>query len=322
MVDTLHPQSCRIALLAGGKSGERDISLASGNGARAALEEAGFPVTMLDPANAEDLKALIDGNFDVAFLCVHGRYGEDGSLQGFLELIGLPYIGSDVLSSALAMNKAKAKLMYEQAGLPTPPSLSVFSGEAVSEQDIVDKVGEHSVVKAASEGSTIGIFMVEKRADLLPAIERAFEFDSEVLIEKYVAGREFTVAVIGNDDVSALPIIEIVPQDGFYDYEAKYTPGGSEHLCPAPLDAKATARMQDLAVKAHRALGCSGVSRTDFIMDEAGDCWILETNTIPGMTGTSLLPDAAKANGISFAELCRQLVSLALDRACKTPGQS
>lgn len=306
------PSDIKVALLSGGSSGEREISLASGEGAKGALEEAGFAVTMLDPANKADLVQLINGNFDVAFLTTHGRKGEDGTIQGFLEMVGLPYIGSGIQASAIAMDKIKSKVFYELADIPTAPAMYLGRGEAYDPQDIVDTLGSHCVVKPATEGSSLGVEIVEGSEALGAAIEQAFTFDSQVLVESYVSGTEITVAVLGNDDLTALPVIQIVPKNASYDFESKYAPGGSEHLCPAPLDELITAKVQDYAKLAHKALGCAGVSRTDFIIDSEGEAWVLETNTIPGMTATSLLPDAARAAGISFPELCVKLVEYAL----------
>ena len=315
MPESFDPRQWRVALLAGGKSGEREISLASGNGAREALVEAGFTVTVLDPAERTDLKRLLDGSFDVAFLCLHGKYGEDGTIQGMLDVIGLPYTGSGVWSSALAMDKPKAKLYYERAGIPTPPSVTIFAGEDYDISSISDMLGSHCVVKPGTEGSALGVFIVDDLESLEKAIEKAFELDKEVLVERYIKGTELTVAVVGDDAyVEALPIIEIVPTSEFYDYDSKYAPGGSQHICPAPLSESTTDYVKDLAIRAHRALSCKGVSRSDFILEDTGSCWILETNTSPGMTGTSLLPDAARAAGISFPELCTRLVRIALDR--------
>ena len=314
MVACVDPQHCHVALLVGGISGEREVSLASGEGAHQALAEAGFQVTVLDPADKEDLKKLIDGGFDVAFICLHGKYGEDGTLQGMLEMIGLPYIGSGVWSSALAMDKVKSKVFYQAAGIPTPPSVTLRYANPADIDMIVDSLGEHCVVKPATEGSALGVFIVDERKALQEAIERVRELDNEILIERYIKGKELTVAVIGNDDPRALPIIEIVPVNDFYDYEAKYKPGASQHLCPAPLSEETTKQIQEMAVKAHKVLACAGVSRSDFILDDEGKWWILETNTIPGMTGTSLLPDAARADGISFPELCTMLIEFALEK--------
>ena len=314
MVACVDPQHCHVALLVGGISGEREVSLASGEGAHQALTEAGFQVTTLDPADKDDLKKLIDGGFDVAFICLHGKYGEDGTLQGMLEMIGLPYIGSGVWSSALAMDKVKSKVFYKAAGISTPPSITLGVNDTVDVEEIVGSLGERCVVKPATEGSALGVFIVEGRDAIQEAIEKARELDNEILVERYIKGKALTVAVIGNDNPRALPIIEIVPVNDFYDYEAKYKPGASQHLCPAPLSEETTRQIQNMAVQAHKALECAGVSRSDFILDDEGDWWILETNTIPGMTGTSLLPDAARAAGISFPELCTMLIEFALEK--------
>ena len=307
------PANCKVALLAGGTSGEREISLASGAGARKALETAGYTVTQLDPAERNDIRRLMDEDFDVAFLTLHGRGGEDGTLQGFLETIGLPYTGSGVCASAVAIDKGRSKLFYERAGLATPAWTVVRQHEPYDIDAIIAKLGDHCAVKAIHEGSTLGIYIVEGREALEEAIRSAFAFDDEVLIEQYVAGPEYTIVVLGNQDVEALPIIEIIPANDFYDFESKYAPGGSEHICPARLDEETTAAMQRAAATAHIALGCSGATRTDFILDEDGCAWVLETNTLPGMTETSLLPDAARAAGIAFPDLCTRLIDYALE---------
>lgn len=312
MSDYFDPCQYRVALLAGGKSGERDISLASGKGVQKALKEAGFQVAELDPANPADLKCLLDNSFDVAFLCLHGKWGEDGTIQGFLELIGMPYTGSGVFSSALAMDKVQSKIYYERAHIPTPPFLVARKGEPFDAVKSVEKLGSCCVVKPASEGSALGVYIVEGKDAIQEAVTKVFKLDREALIERYIKGREFTVAVVGNEEPRALPVIEIIPKNDFYDFESKYSPGGSEHVCPAVLPDKVTHEMQTLALRAHAALSCRGVSRSDFIVQDDGTCWILETNTIPGMTKTSLLPDAARAAGISFSELCTELVELAL----------
>lgn len=309
----IDPRSCRVALLAGGRSNEREISLASGDGAREALQAAGFSVVDIDPANPDDLKRLIEEHFDVAFLCLHGKYGEDGTVQGLLDIVGIPYTCSGVWSSALAMDKPKAKVFYEKAGVPTPPSVTVRKGETVDVSVIVEKLGEHVVVKPGNEGSAIGVFIVEGQASIEKALSKALEIDDEVLIERYISGTELTVAVLGNEDAVALPIIEIIPKSAFYDFESKYAADGSQHICPARLPEDVARKVQNEAVKAHKALSCSGTSRSDFILEEDGSCWCLETNTIPGMTATSLLPDAARAAGMSFPDLCKKLIELALE---------
>lgn len=309
----LDPKKIRVALLAGGKSGERDISLASGEGAKEALLEAGFPITVFDPANKEDLIELVRGDFDVAFLALHGKFGEDGTIQGFLETIGLPYIGPGIWSSATAIDKPKAKRCYQRAGIPTPRSLMLDS-EHIDIPKIIEEVGSHCVVKAATEGSALGVYLCEGEEEIAAAIEKVFTVDSCAFVESFIQGDEFTVAVLGNEDAYALPVIKIVPSHEFYDFESKYAVGGSQHICPAPLPEDETKRIMELAVAAHKTLECRGVSRSDVIRDAEGNFWVLETNTIPGMTATSLLPDAARAAGMSFAELCVKLVSYALER--------
>lgn len=313
MLTSLIPSQCKVALLAGGTSGEREISLSSAKGAGKALEAAGFVVTYLDPASSADLKRLIDESFDVAFLCMHGKKGEDGVLQGFLELIDLPYTGSGVWASATAMDKAKSKEIYRSASIPTAASFSVADGEEYDAKMMAQEIKGRCVVKPATEGSSLGIYIVEGEQAIRDSLDKVFEIDDSALVEQYIDGKELTVAVIGNEDPQALPIIEIIPQGESYDFDSKYAPGGSQHICPAPLDAEVASRIQSLAVQAHQALGCRGMSRTDFILDKEGQPWVLETNTIPGMTSTSLLPDAAKAAGITFPELCTRLVEFALE---------
>lgn len=308
------PDNIKVALLAGGTSGERQISLESGKGAGAALRTAGFDVREFDPAIKEDLIALIEGDFDVAFLCLHGKGGEDGSMQGMLQVLGIPYTGPGVWSSATAMDKAKAKIHYEAQGIPTPPSLTLFDEASLDVEAALADIGAKVVVKPATEGSALGVRICASAEEVAAAVNEAFSMDNEVIIESFVSGTELTVAVLGNDVPEALPVIQIVPQMGeFYDYESKYAPGGSKHICPAPLSDELTAAAQSCAMAAHRALGCTGVSRTDMIVDEQGKVWVLETNTIPGMTETSLLPDAGRAAGMSFPELCTRLVELALE---------
>lgn len=311
---TINPQEYKVALLAGGTSGEREISLKSGEGARGALIEAGFDVTMIDPADKSDLKRLIDEQFDVAFLCTHGKGGEDGQLQGMLELLGIPYTCPGVQASALAMDKAKSKIMYEHAGINTSPSMTLYKADGYDLDEIKETIGAPCVVKAATEGSSIGVEIVQTEDQLEPALKAVFEIDDLVVVEKFIHGPEYTCVVLGNDEPYALPIIQIVPLKGAtYDFESKYAAGGSQHICPAPLDEELTELVQANAIKAHKALGCRGVSRSDFIIDDERTPWILETNTIPGMTPTSLLPDAGKAAGISFPELCMKLIEFALE---------
>jgi D-alanine-D-alanine ligase len=309
------PSKVKVALLAGGNSGERKISLASGDGAQQALIEAGYHVDRFDPASRDDLMNLISGTYDIAFLCMHGKGGEDGVLQGFLETIHLPYTGPGVWASATAMNKAHSKVFYDLAGIPTAPYVYIEKGTEVDIPEITSLMQGECVVKPATEGSALGIYIVEGEEAIEHAINKVHEIDNLVVVEKYIKGTELTVAVLGNDEPFALPVIEIVPRGEFYDFDSKYAPGGSQHICPARLNDEVTRIVQEEAINAHKALNCSGVSRSDFILDTEGTPWILETNTLPGMTTTSLLPDAGRAAGISFPELCSLLIEYGFEKA-------
>lgn len=315
MYDNFDPTQISVALIAGGRSNERPISLKSAEGAKTALTQAGFKITQLDPAEKNDLKQLIDGEYDVAFLCLHGKGGEDGSIQGFLETIGIPYTGSGIWACSTSIDKNKAKQVYIKNNIPTPKALTADLSHSFDFDDILTELGQKCVVKAATEGSSIGVYIVEGKEALQQALTDCLKIDNLAVIERYIKGPEYTVTVLDTEEgPKALPIIEIIPQADSYDFDSKYQPGGSTHICPAELDAQTTAKMQAYAVKAHQSLGCSGVSRNDFIIGEDGNMWILETNTIPGMTETSLVPDAAKAAGIEFSELCSELVKQALKR--------
>lgn len=271
---------------------------------------------MLDPAKKDDLIALIKGNYDAAFLCLHGEGDEDGSIQGFLELVGIPYTGSGIWSSATAMDKLKTKRVYALNNIPTAPSVELNYGDVLDYQQVVDALGSSDVVvKSSTGGSSIGVVIVKSGAEYDEALKKVSAYGSSILIERFVQGREVTVAVL--DAVSgarkplALPVVEIVSANDTYDFEAKYAPNGSEHICPARLEESVTKKLQQFAIAAHVALECRGASRTDFIVyrDEP---IALETNTIPGMTATSLLPDAAHAVGIGFEELCMAILQSAL----------
>ena len=315
MFDNFDPKNIRVALLAGGKSNERPISLKSAEGAKEALEQAGYQVDQIDPADNEQLKKLVDGKYDVAFLVLHGKGGEDGTIQGFLETISLPYTGSGIWSCATALDKTKAKFYYIKEGIPTPEALTVSLSDDYNLDDIVLELGEKCAVKAATEGSSIGVYIVKGKEAIGQAIKDALNIDKSVLIERYVAGNEYTVAVIDTDEgPEALPIIQIIPRAESYDFDSKYAPGGSEHICPAELPEDKAKEMQEYAIRAHKCLECKGISRNDFLMDEEGGLWILESNQLPGMTATSLVPDAAKAAGIPFPELCTTLINDALNR--------
>ena len=316
-----------VALLSGGVSPEREVSLNSGNQVEAALNKDKYTVRRFDPAvDLGRLVAEADG-IDVALIILHGALGEDGTVQGLLDLLDIPYQGSGVLGSAVAMNKVLSKERYQQAGLPVPAHRVVRHGEAIRTDEWIDDIGLPLVVKPAACGSSIGMSIVREAADLPAALDTAFGHDDTVLVEAYIRGREITGAVIGNAELEALPLIEIIPTAGhdFFDYRAKYVAGETQEICPAPLEVRVTAEAQRLAVMAHRALCCDGYSRTDMILAEEG-FFLLETNTIPGMTRTSLFPQAAAAAGLPFDRLLDRLIELGIQRhqrrKAHTGGQS
>jgi D-alanine-D-alanine ligase len=309
---TIHPEDIRVAVLMGGRSAEREVSLNSGAQVSKALYSAGFDVVDIDAGDDEFVATLAGTQANVAFICLHGRFGEDGTVQGLCELLELPYIGSGVLASALAIDKVKSKQFFSHAGLQTPDYAVLHRGELYEVGALIDSLGDKTVVKPANEGSSVGMTIVHSADELPDAIEKAFKFDREVLVERFVAGVEVTIGVLGNEDAAALPTLEIVPKHEFYDYDSKYIPGMSSHIIPARVSAEAAEECQRLAVAAHKLLGCRGISRADTIVEADGTVWLLEVNTIPGMTATSLVPDAARAAGIEFPALCTMLVELAL----------
>ncbi len=305
-----------IVVLSGGISDEREISLASGAAVVSALHEAGYSVVdELDPAADTFLADLASGGFDVAFIALHGRGGEDGMIQSVLEYMGIPYTGSRVIASACAADKDVSKALFERAGIPIARGMVLHSTDDVNIDDIVGVVGEQCFVKPAVNGSSYGVTLVKSERDIPAALEVAFDCDDKALIEERLVGTEISVPVFG-DEPRALPIIEILPQEGsdFYDLEVKYIDPALVHRIPAQLDEDTYRYAQELAVQAHEALGCAGFSRSDFIITSRGPV-ILETNTIPGMTPTSLFPDSARHAGISFPEVCDELIQIAMRQA-------
>ncbi len=292
----------------GGVSSERAISLRSGANAAAALDREKFDVTMVDFTGDVAQITALAGVVDVALLMLHGPGGEDGRIQGLLDLLHIPYTGSGVLGSALAMHKGVAKAIYRDAGIPTPRGIVAEAGDRCLSEAVFSNIGYPCVVKPANEGSTIGISLVQDVEELEEALERAFQFDSELVIEEFVRGMEISVPVLGTEVLRALPAVEIIPQSGWYDYEMKYTAGATEEICPARLTEEQAARAAELALKAHRALCLKGISRTDMIVTDY-DLIVLETNTLPGMTDTSLVPLCARTVGISFSELLEILIA-------------
>lgn len=314
-MEHLDPSTVRVAVAVGGTSHEREVSLVSGAQVSAALTSAGFQNECIDTQDARGaLKRLCEGSFDVVFIALHGKNGEDGAFQGVCEVLGIPYTGSGVLAGALAMDKGRSKVVYNDWGIPTARAVTLRRGMPYDVGEIVAAVGEKCVVKPIGDGSSVGMSIVHDSSQLPDALGLAFATGEDVLVETFVGGTEVTAAVIGNDDPRALPVIEIVPHAEFYDFDVKYSAGGADHVIPARLSSDDYAKVQEYAVAAHRALGCRGMSRSDFIVDPERGPVILETNTIPGMTPTSLLPDAARHAGYDFPELCTMLIELALEK--------
>ncbi|WP_048817789.1 D-alanine--D-alanine ligase [Desulforamulus hydrothermalis] len=308
---TLH-----IGVLCGGRSAEREVSLRSGEAVYRALLAAGYTcVTKID-VGIDLVEQLKKNKIELAFLALHGKYGEDGTIQGLLEMLDIPYTGSGVLASALAINKIATKKIFMMEGIPTPRFTVVNRREVYTNGldqaavRVFKEVGIPAVVKANTQGSTIGISFVHQQDKMSSAIQNALEYDHDVLIEEFIAGMEVTASVLGNEEAVALPLIEITSAKGVYDYEAKYTPGLSDHIIPPRLPEATQGYIKELAVKAYRAIGCRGLARVDFIVRQR-DAFALEINTLPGMTATSLFPDAAKHAGIEFPELVRRIVELA-----------
>lgn len=305
----------QLALIAGGKSGERDVSLAGAKGVLAVLDRGKYDVHQYDPAVDIERLARDAEKLDVAFILLHGPLGEDGSIQGFLDLLGLPYQGAGVLGSALAMDKNLAKILYRLAGLPVADWLMAKPGDADCPEELSSKLEFPLVIKPVAQGSSLGMSIVYDNKALAAALDKAFAFDGAVMVEQYVKGREITVGVMGNDDLTALPLVEIIPgkEHPFFDYTAKYTPGATVEICPADFPEDISRLAQEYGIRAHKALQLRGYSRTDMIVAHDGSIRVIETNTIPGMTPTSLLPQAAKEYGLPFPQLLDRLIELALE---------
>ncbi len=304
-----------IALISGGISSEREVSLASGDQVNLALDKEKYNILRYDPKTDIAKLAKDAERIDAALIILHGPYGEDGTIQGMLDLLKIPYQGAGVLGSALAMNKLASKQIYEKNGLLVPPYVVIDKNSRAMAGKKVKELGLPVVIKPVSGGSSIGMDIVRKTEGLEKAVENAFLYDTQVLVEKYIDGVEITGGVIGNEELKALPLIEIIPgrDYDFFDYEAKYKAGATNEICPARIDDKLTAKIQNYAKTAHNALFCKGYSRSDFIV-KGRDVFILETNTIPGMTPTSLFPQAAKVAGMDFTELLDRLIELSLEK--------
>ena len=295
----------KVAVLFGGRSAEREVSLKSGAAVLAALQRAGVDAHAFDPAK-QDLHTLLDEGYQYAFIALHGRYGEDGTVQGALELMGIPYTGSGVLASALAMDKWRTKLVWQAAGLPIPAYELLTADSDLNA--VVERLGLPLFVKPANEGSSVGISKVKQASELRAAFEDAAKYDKLVIAEAFIGGGEFTAAILGGQ---ALPVIKIEPANEFYDYEAKYLRDDTRYLCPCGLKPEQEAEMQLLAQQAFAIIGGNGWGRVDFLMDEMGKPYLLEINTSPGMTDHSLVPMAARQAGLSFVQLVLRVLELA-----------
>jgi D-alanine-D-alanine ligase len=293
----------------GGTSAEREISLQTGMGVSATLEGLGYITYSLEYDDAF-VDRLRERRPDAVFIALHGGSGEDGSVQAILDWMRLPYQGSGVRASAVAMDKEMTKALMLANGIPTPSAIVLDANAPLPTSPPVE-IGCPCVVKPSAQGSSVGVNIVSEPADWAEAIADAAKFGGRILVEQYIAGREFTAAIL---EEQPLPIVEIIPNDDSYSYAAKYTPGGSTHKVPAQIDANTAQSMQDYALRLHRALGARDYSRTDFLLDEQGDIYALECNTLPGLTAYSLFPEAAAATGVSYSALVERLVRSALAR--------
>ncbi len=298
----------KIGVLLGGLSSEREVSLASGNAILTALKEKGYHAVAIDVGRDAAIKIREQG-IDLAFIALHGKFGEDGAIQGMLEVMGIRYTGSGILASALGMNKTVSKQVFRSRGLSVGPYEVIYTGEADRIATVIEQIQYPVVIKPHAEGSSVGVSLVFKREDVARAVELAFRYGGEILVEKFIKGKEVQVGILGD---RALGAIEIVPKRAFYDYAAKYEQSMSDHFFPARIPEAAYKRTLDAGLVAHRAIGCRGYSRVDFIIDEKGVPYILEVNTLPGMTATSLLPEIARGVGISFPDLVEEILRLAL----------
>lgn len=306
----------KVGVLFGGKSAEREVSLMSGSGVHAALCSQGVDAHLFD-TGTRSLSDLAQQGFDRVFIALHGRYGEDGTLQGALELLGIPYTGSGPMASSLAMDKIMTKRIWLEAGLPTPGYLELTDEGAVPAA--VAALGLPLMMKPPHEGSTLGIVKVSEAAALLDGFRHASGFDEVVLAEQFITGRELTVALLGRGaNARALPLVEIVAPGGNYDYQNKYFSDDTQYRCPAPIAPELARHIAEISVQAYRALGCEGWGRADVILDTQDRPWLIEMNTSPGMTGHSLVPMAAKAVGMDYPELCLHILKEARCKVGRT----
>ena len=298
----------KVAVLMGGQSAEREISLQSGHAVHQSLLEIGVNAHAID-FDDKTLSLLINDNFERVFIALHGRGGEDGAIQGAMESIGLPYTGSDVLGSALSMDKSRTKAVWQNAGLPTPSSIELNSNSDWNA--ISDELGLPIMIKPVREGSSIGASKVTESEKLQSAWKESSEFDDRVMAEQWIEGEEYTVPILNGQ---VLPVIKLVTKRDFYDYQAKYVDDDTQYICPCGLNEQQEQEMGELAMQSCQTLNVSGWARVDMMRDSTGQNWLIEVNTVPGMTSHSLVPMAAKQAGLSFSELTLQILATSLDR--------
>ena len=306
----------RVAVVCGGVSTEREISLKSGEAIYNALREYGYENITLFDLKADNLHELLAMDIDVAFLALHGMGGEDGCIQGALRLAGIPFTGPNVEASAVCMNKILTKFVLKENDLPTAEFRIINRedyGEA-SKKRIADEIGFPMVVKSPCQGSSIGVVIVKSQDEMDNAAKEIFKYGNRMLAEQFIDGTELTLPIIGNDELTVLPDIEITSEREFYDYKAKYTNGLCHHIIPSRISDDVRSKVREIGEKAYRTLGCRGISRIDFIADKEGNPYIIEVNTIPGMTAMSLVPDSARYYGMSFGELADKIVGFALEK--------
>lgn len=307
-------QKKKIAVLMGGPSTEREVSRDTGRAILAALLSKGYnavPMELVPETFVDDLRRE---KIEIVFNALHGKFGEDGVIQGVLDLLGIPYTGSGVLACAVSMDKTISKKLFLASGIPTPRA--EFYHQNTPRQEIIAHIRQQFtgpvVVKNSTQGSSIGVTIVKDEEQLPAALEEGFKYGDTILVEEFIKGQELTVAVMADTRPVALPIIKIVPHSGHYDYHSKYTKGATQYIVPAPLPDDVTRKVQNVAVAAFQCLGCRSVARVDLMMDEANNPYVLEINTVPGMTATSLVPKAAAVAGWTFADLCEKMLALAM----------
>lgn len=311
-------KNLKITVICGGVSSEREVSLRSGKAVFDALKRRGFENIELFDLTRESIPRICDLRCDLAFLALHGKGGEDGCIQGMLELLGIPYTGSDLLASASCMDKIRTKELLLYAGLPTPRYVRLAAEECTdvkaTARALTENIGLPMVLKSPCEGSSIGVYIAKSAEEAEGYIAEIFKLGNTLLCEEFADGVELTLPILGNGEPQALPVIEITSENEFYDFESKYTAGMCRHIIPARISERDAESVTEIGKRAYKTLGCAGLSRIDFILDKKKGPMVIEINNLPGMTEMSLFPDSARYAGISFEELCERIITYALER--------